>query len=84
MHAKLDELVVAMKGARNEVAGIEEELDEDEIEELKHHAAEASEVADDEDASSEERAEAEERVADAEQKLAKASSGSLPSAAAKA
>ena len=38
MHAKLDELVVAMKGARNEMAGIEEELDEEEIEELKHTA----------------------------------------------
>ena len=41
MHAKLDELVIASQSARNEVAGIEEELDEDQIEELKHHAIEA-------------------------------------------
>lgn len=34
MHAKLDELLVAMKGARNEMAGIEE-LDEEDIEVLK-------------------------------------------------
>ena len=34
MHAKIDELVIAMKGARNEMAGIEE-LDEEDIEELK-------------------------------------------------
>lgn len=44
MHAKIDELVVAMKGARNEMAGIEE-LDEEDIQELKeeanHAAAEA-------------------------------------------
>src|SRR5215203_5693692 len=33
MHAKLDELVIASRRARNEVAGIEEELDEEEIEE---------------------------------------------------
>lgn len=37
MHAKIDELVVAMKGARNELAGIEE-LDEEDIEELKVEA----------------------------------------------
>ena len=72
MHAKLDELVVAMKGARNEVAGIEEELDEEEIEELKHHVAEASEEANDEDASSEERAAAQARASDAREKLAEA------------
>ena len=34
MHAKLDELVVAAKGARNEMAGIER-LEEEEIEHLK-------------------------------------------------
>lgn len=34
MHAKLDELVIASKSARNEMAGIEE-LDESDIEELK-------------------------------------------------
>ena len=34
MHAKLDELLIAKQGARNEMAGIEE-LPEEEIEELK-------------------------------------------------
>jgi low affinity Fe/Cu permease len=34
MHAKLDELLVAVRGARNEMAGIEE-LDEEDIENLK-------------------------------------------------
>ena len=36
MHAKLDELLIAMKGARDEMAGIEE-LDEEEIAKLKEH-----------------------------------------------
>ena len=36
MHAKLDELVFAMKGARDEIAGIEE-LAEEEIVELKEN-----------------------------------------------
>ena len=40
MHAKIDELVIAMKGARNEMAGIEE-LDEEDIEELKEEAKDA-------------------------------------------
>lgn len=38
MHAKLDELVIAMKGARDEMAGIEE-MDETDIQELKEQAA---------------------------------------------
>jgi low affinity Fe/Cu permease len=38
MHAKLDELVIAMRGARDEMAGIEE-LEEDEIQDLKEQAA---------------------------------------------
>lgn len=38
MHAKLDELVIAMKGARDEIAGIEE-LEEAEIQDLKDKAA---------------------------------------------
>ena len=71
MHAKLDELVLAMKGARDEVAGIEDELDEDEIEELKRHAEEASEAAGDADATSEERAAAHRRAEEAREKLAK-------------
>ena len=40
MHAKLDELVIASKQARNEMAGIEE-LEEKEIEELKEEAKQA-------------------------------------------
>ena len=38
MHAKLDELVIAMKGARDEMAGIED-LEETEIEALKEETA---------------------------------------------
>ena len=38
MHAKLDELVIAMKGARDEMAGIED-LEEAEIEALKEETA---------------------------------------------
>ena len=45
MHAKIDELVLAMKGARNEMAGIEE-LDEEDIQELKEDAKEAADKAD--------------------------------------
>jgi len=44
MHAKIDELVVAMKGARNEMAGIEE-LDEEDIEVLKVEGNNAAERA---------------------------------------
>lgn len=40
MHAKIDELVLAMKGARNEMVGIEE-LDEEDIENLKEEAKDA-------------------------------------------
>ncbi len=40
MHAKIDELVIAMKGARNEMAGIEE-LDEADIRELKQEVTDA-------------------------------------------
>jgi low affinity Fe/Cu permease len=44
MHAKLDELLIAMKGARDEMAGIEE-LDEEDIEELKEEVKESIEKA---------------------------------------
>lgn len=44
MHAKLDELLIAMKGARDEMAGIEE-LDEADIQEMKEQAAEAIDAA---------------------------------------
>jgi len=47
MHAKLDELVIASRSARNEMAGIEE-LEEDEITELKDRAAKAIEDVSDE------------------------------------
>ena len=40
MHAKLDELVLASRRARDEMAGIEE-LEEDEIEHMKEDAKEA-------------------------------------------
>ena len=49
MHAKLDELVIASHRARNEVAGIEEELEEEEIQELKQHADELREEAEDDE-----------------------------------
>lgn len=38
LHAKLDELIVSMKGARDELAGIEER-EEAEIEAIRHHVA---------------------------------------------
>ena len=44
MHAKLDELVIATRRARDEMAGIED-LDEDVIVELKEHAEEARDEA---------------------------------------
>ena len=36
LHAKLDELVLSIKGARDELAGIEER-EEEEIEAIRHH-----------------------------------------------
>jgi low affinity Fe/Cu permease len=44
MHAKLDELVIASRRARDEMAGIEE-LEEEDIVQLKEHAAEARDAA---------------------------------------
>ncbi|GAA4024131.1 hypothetical protein GCM10022280_26220 [Sphingomonas swuensis] len=38
MHAKLDELIKATKRARDEMVGIEEELEEEEIRELREEA----------------------------------------------
>ncbi|GAA4000182.1 low affinity iron permease family protein [Sphingomonas humi] len=38
MHAKLDELIHATKRARDEMVGIEEELDEEQIRELREEA----------------------------------------------
>jgi low affinity Fe/Cu permease len=45
MHAKLDELIHATRRARDEMAGIEEELDETEIRELREEAKELVEEA---------------------------------------
>jgi low affinity Fe/Cu permease len=47
MHAKLDELLFAMKGARDEMAGIEE-FDEEDIVELKENIKEKIEELDEE------------------------------------
>ena len=47
LHAKIDELLIAMKGARDEMAGIEE-LDVEEIVELKEYAQEQVEALDEE------------------------------------
>lgn len=72
MHAKVDELVVAVKGARNEMAGIEVDLDEEEIEDLKNHAEKAVEIMRDEDATNAEKAAAHRRAAAAHEKIAAA------------
>lgn len=45
MHAKIDELLKATKRARNEMVGIEEELDEEQIRELREEAKELVEEA---------------------------------------
>jgi low affinity Fe/Cu permease len=45
MHAKLDELLLASRRARDEMAGIED-LDEEEIEQLKQNARDAVQAAD--------------------------------------
>jgi low affinity Fe/Cu permease len=45
MHAKLDELIKATKRARNEMVGIEEDLDEEEIRKLREEAKELVEEA---------------------------------------
>ena len=63
MHAKIDELVIAMKGARNEMAGIEE-LDEEDIEEMKADAIDAIDRAGDAAGDADDRAAAK-RVIDA-------------------
>ena len=47
MHAKLDELLIAMKGARDEMVGIEE-LDEEEIVQLKENIQDKVEKLDEE------------------------------------
>ncbi len=44
LHAKLDELIVSMKGARDELAGVEER-EEEEIEAIRHHAGSVEAIA---------------------------------------
>ena len=82
MHAKLDELLIATKRARNEMAGIEE-LEEDEIEVLKEEVKEsvdqASDAADDERA----RAVAKEAAATVVEKAAKVKKSRPPERASK-
>jgi low affinity Fe/Cu permease len=70
MHAKLDELVIAMKGARDEMAGIEE-LEEAEIEELKEQAAAEIDAAGEAAGAPDERAKAKKAVAVAPTKVVK-------------
>lgn len=45
MHAKIDELIKATKRARDEMVGIEEDLDEEQIRELREEAKELVEAA---------------------------------------
>lgn len=45
MHAKLDELIKATKRARDEMVGIEEQLDEEQIQELREEAKQLVEAA---------------------------------------
>jgi low affinity Fe/Cu permease len=75
MHAKLDELVIASKQARNEMAGIEE-LEEDEIKQLKEVADEAIEVVEEEPAGTPQRKKAEKVLDVANKKLVESESRS--------
>jgi low affinity Fe/Cu permease len=67
MHAKIDELVIALKGARNEMAGIEE-LEEDEIAELKEEVVQAIDRAGEKAGDAKERAAAKRAAATAVQR----------------
>ena len=79
MHAKLDELVLASRRARNEVAGIENELEEEEIEELRNHAKEAIEAVDDAASSPEAREKAKQAVTAATENVVKSGRGKAAS-----
>jgi low affinity Fe/Cu permease len=61
MHAKLDELVLASQRARDEMAGIED-LEEEEIEQLKEDAKEAIQAVEDGTATPAERKEANDAI----------------------
>ena len=71
MHAKLDELVITSKQARSEMAGIEE-LEEEEIEQLKEDAKEAVAAAENEPAGAPARKKAEKMLAASEKLSASA------------
>jgi low affinity Fe/Cu permease len=64
MHAKLDELVLASRRARDEMAGIEE-LEEEEIEQLKEDAKDAIQAVEDNVATPAERQVAEQAIEEA-------------------
>lgn len=68
MHAKLDELLIAMKGARDEMAGIEE-LEEDDITMLKEQVKEAIDAKGEQAGNPRERAVAKQAVEEAENKV---------------
>jgi low affinity Fe/Cu permease len=68
MHAKLDELVLASRRARDEMAGIED-LEEEEIEHLKEEAKDAIHAVQDDSATPAEREVAEEAIEKASGKL---------------
>jgi len=68
MHAKLDELVIASKQARNEMAGIEE-LEEEDIQHLKEEAKDAIEAVEDETEGTPEREKAEKSLDAANERL---------------
>ena len=68
MHAKLDELVLASRRARDEMAGIEE-LEEDEIEHLKEEAKDAIQAVEDDVATPKERKIAKDAVEQAGRQL---------------
>lgn len=68
MHAKLDELLLASRRARDEMAGIEN-LEEEEIEQLKQEAKEAIEAVEDDVATPDQRKVAEEAMEEASDAL---------------
>lgn len=68
MHAKLDELLLASRRARDEMAGIEN-LEEEEIEQLKQEAKEAIEAVEDDSATPDQREVAEEAIEEASDAL---------------
>ncbi|MEO6581218.1 MAG: low affinity iron permease family protein [Sphingomicrobium sp.] len=64
MHAKIDELVIAMQGARNDMVGIEE-LEEEEIQRLKDEAKQAIDDAGPEGGDADDRDEAKREIDEA-------------------